>query len=93
MDQDSNLIRKTYSKKNIMISLIQIIRVKFSIRILVYLFVLCSVEIIQANENTVFVYNHIENCKPTDYYDVNYFLCRECDPQSNLVPSANGENI
>lgn len=46
-----------------------------------------------ANENTVFVYNRIESCKPTEYYDRNYFFCRECDPQSNLMPSENGKNM
>lgn len=59
------------------------------------LFLLCLTDIlivyIVANENTVFLYNHIENCKSTEYYDVNYFLCRECDPQLNLLPSQNGK--
>lgn len=60
------------------------------------LFVLClciysRIKVISANENTVFLYNHIENCKSSEYYDVNYFVCRECDPQLNLMPSKNGK--
>ncbi|XP_031629112.1 meckelin [Contarinia nasturtii] len=47
---------------------------------------------ILANENTIFLYNNIENCKSSEYYDVNYFMCRECDPQLSLVPSKNGLN-
>lgn len=46
---------------------------------------------IRANENTVFLYNRIESCKPSEYYDVNYFMCRECEPELNLMPSKNGE--
>lgn len=45
-----------------------------------------------ANENSVFLYNRIETCKTSEYYDINYFVCRECDPQLNLVPAANGES-
>lgn len=59
--------------------------------ILIFLIVFDSIEIINGNENTVFIYNHIESCKSSEYYDINYFLCRKCDPQSNLVPSDNGK--
>lgn len=58
-----------------------------------FLIIILSIVLIRGNENTVFIYNHIENCKLSDYYDVNYFLCRQCDPQSNLVPSANGKGF
>lgn len=51
------------------------------------------VKLISADENTVFLYNHIENCKSSEYYDVNYFICRECDPQLNLIPSRNGKKL
>ncbi|XP_055326927.1 meckelin [Sitodiplosis mosellana] len=53
-------------------------------------FVYSPIKPISANENTVFLYNHIEHCKSSEYYDVNYFMCRECDPQLNLMPSTNG---
>lgn len=56
--------------------------------VLVGLTAICS-----ANENSVFLYNRIDLCKSTQYYDVNYFLCRECDAQLNLVPSQNGKNL
>lgn len=62
-------------------------------RFLLILSVSGSIKLICGNENTVFIYNHIENCKLSDYYDVNYFLCRQCDPQSNLEPSANGKDF
>lgn len=48
---------------------------------------------IRANENTVFLYNRIESCKSSEYYDVNYFMCRECDPEINLMPSRNGKSL
>lgn len=51
------------------------------------------IALVSANENTIFLYNHIENCKPSEYFDVNYFLCRECDPQLNLIPSTNGKKL
>lgn len=53
--------------------------------------ILQPIKLIHGNENTVFLYNRIEDCKSTEYYDVNYFMCRECDPQSNLMPSKNGK--
>lgn len=55
--------------------------------------ILSPIQFTYANENTVFLYNRIENCKPSEYYDVNYFLCRECDPHLNLIPSKNGKII
>lgn len=54
-------------------------------------FIFAPIPLINANENTVFLYNCMEHCKPSEYYDVNYFMCRECDSQLNLVPSENGE--
>lgn len=53
--------------------------------------ILIPFHFIGANENTVFLYNRIESCKSSEYYDVNYFMCRECDPQLNLMPSKNGK--
>lgn len=53
--------------------------------------ILSHIQLTSANENTVFLYNRIENCKSSEYYDVNYFMCRECDPQLNLMPSKNGK--
>lgn len=55
------------------------------------LFIFMHSPIIYANENTVFLYNGIDSCKSSEYYDVNYFVCRECDPQLNLMPSKNGK--
>lgn len=56
-------------------------------------FINSSIKFISANENTVFLYNHIENCKSSELYDVNYFVCRECDSQLNLMPSENGKKF
>lgn len=58
-----------------------------------FFIILTLIRLIGGNENTVFIYNHIDNCKLSDYYDVNYFLCRQCDSQLNLVPSANGKEF
>lgn len=67
---------------------------KLEFKLLIYvLLVIAPIEYSVGNENTVFLYNHIESCKSTEYYDVNYFLCRECDPQLYLIPSEDGENI
>lgn len=54
--------------------------------------ILAPFHFIRANENTVFLYNRIESCKSSEYYDVNYFMCRECEPELNLIPSKNGKN-
>lgn len=51
------------------------------------------ITICSANENSVFLYNPIESCKSTEYYDVNYFACRECDPRLSLIPSENGKKL
>lgn len=53
--------------------------------------ILAPFHFICANENTIFLYKRIESCKPSEYYDVNYFMCRECEPQLNLMPSKNGK--
>lgn len=62
-------------------------------KIFAVLCILQSIQLSDGNENTVFIHNSIESCKATEYYDINYFLCRECDPQSNLVPSENGKKM
>lgn len=46
---------------------------------------------VSADENSVFLYNHIENCKSSEYYDVNYFICRECDSHASLTPAKTGK--
>lgn len=56
-------------------------------------FAVIVIKIIQisGDESTVFINNRIENCKATEYFDVNFFVCRECDPQLNLTPSNDGK--
>lgn len=63
----------------------------FAILCMFDVFIFSAITPINANENTVFLYNRFESCKPMEYYDENYFMCRECDPQSKLVPSKNGK--
>lgn len=44
----------------------------------------------RADDSHIVLYNEIDNCKSNEYFDANYFMCRLCDPQLNLVPSENG---
>ena len=44
-----------------------------------------------ADESNVFLFNSIEQCKATEYFDVNYFACKQCDESMNLMPSESGE--
>lgn len=44
----------------------------------------------RADDSHIVLYNEINSCKSNEYFDGNYFLCRLCDPQLNLVPSENG---
>lgn len=44
----------------------------------------------RADDSHIVLYNEIDSCKSNEYFDANYFLCRLCDAQLNLVPSENG---
>lgn len=62
------------------------------VNILVVFTIIDLIHLLFADDSNIILYNKIENCKPTEYFDVNYFLCRLCDLQLNLVPSENGMN-
>lgn len=54
--------------------------------------VLCYMEIlcpyfISADENSLFLYNDIENCKNSEYFDIDLLKCKLCDTNLNLIPS------
>lgn len=38
-----------------------------------------------ANNNNKFLFNRRKNCQLNNYYDVDYFKCRLCDPNFNLI--------
>lgn len=61
--------------------------------ITVSLFIFIAMSQCAGDESTIFINNRIENCKSSEIFDVNFFACRECDPQLNLVPSKNGKII
>lgn len=90
--------KKSYSEASALKKFIHSIRKRFKM-LKIPFFILCissafiinPIKLICAEENTVFLYNRIENCKSSEYYDVNYFVCHECDAQSNLTPSKNGK--
>jgi hypothetical protein len=42
-------------------------------------------------ENYIFEYNHPQNCKINEYFNIDSFSCIECDARKNLEPSKNGE--
>lgn len=45
---------------------------------------------VNGDDTQIVLFNRIENCKSTEYFDVNYFFCRLCDPKAYLMPSENG---
>lgn len=46
-----------------------------------------------AEENNLFLYNNIENCKETEHFDVSYLKCKLCDPKLHLVPTKNSKYL
>ena len=40
-----------------------------------------------ANSNNKFFFNVRKNCQPNYFFDVDYFKCRLCDPNFNLIAS------
>lgn len=45
-----------------------------------------------ANNNNKFFYNSRKNCQPNYYFDVDYFKCRLCDPNFNLVATQHSDS-
>lgn len=43
------------------------------------------------NNNNKFFYNHLKNCKDKYYFDFNYFKCRLCDENFNLIVAENSK--
>lgn len=46
---------------------------------------------VNGDDTQIVLFNRIDNCKATEYFDVNYFTCRLCDPQLYLEPSQSGQ--
>lgn len=46
-----------------------------------------------ANNNNKFFYNINKNCPPNYYFDVDYFKCRLCDQNFNLMASKNSKFV
>lgn len=44
-----------------------------------------------ANNNNKFLFNTRQNCQPNYYFDVDYFRCRLCDPNFNLMATEQSE--
>lgn len=44
-----------------------------------------------ANNNNKFFYNSRKNCQPNNYFDVDFFKCRLCDPNFNLIATQQSE--
>lgn len=40
-----------------------------------------------AEDSNIFLYNTIDHCKKTEYFDVNYFKCKSCDAALLLKPA------
>lgn len=40
-----------------------------------------------ANNNNKFLFNTRKNCAPSFFFDLDYFKCRLCDPNFNLIAS------
>lgn len=43
------------------------------------------------DENSRFYYNTRMNCQANNYFDIDHFKCRLCDPNFNLVASEQSE--
>jgi hypothetical protein len=44
-----------------------------------------------ANSNNKFLFNSRRNCAPSNVFDIDYFKCRLCDPNFNLIASDESE--
>lgn len=44
-----------------------------------------------ANNNNKFFYNSRKNCQPNNFFDVDFFKCRLCDPNFNLIATQQSE--
>ncbi|GAB0088742.1 Meckelin [Sergentomyia squamirostris] len=60
---------------------------RLPISLMVIISVGWSINIVTAEENTVFLYRSVESCKKDEYFDVNYLKCKKCESELNLVPS------
>lgn len=64
-------------------------------KILLYFFlhlVFNGFVIISADDHTIFHFNEIENCKPNEYFSVDYLKCLACEKNIFLVPRENGKS-
>lgn len=59
----------------------------------VFAFIATAVIVTDADDNNILLYNSIENCKPNEYFDVNYFVCKPCDANLFLVRAINGKLV
>lgn len=41
------------------------------------------------DDNSIFLYNDIKNCKENEYFNTDYLKCKLCESNLNLIPSRN----
>lgn len=59
--------------------------------LIVFTFKLNGFTTVNGDDSNIVLFNKIDNCKSSEYFDVNYFACRLCDPQMGLIPAKNGK--
>lgn len=58
------------------------------------LFAICIFFVLQiktciADDNSIFLFNDIKNCKENEYFNTDYLKCKVCESNLNLTPSRN----
>lgn len=61
--------------------------------LLIVLFIAIAIILTDAEDNNILLYNSIENCKPNEFFDVNYFVCKTCDVKLFLVRAIDGKLV
>lgn len=56
---------------------------------LICIFSAFQIENCIADDNSIFLYNDIKNCKENEYFNTDYLKCKLCESNLNLTPSRN----
>lgn len=56
---------------------------------LISIFFAFQIENRKADDNGIFLYDDIKNCKENEYFNTDYLKCKLCESNLNLIPSRN----